>query len=237
MKKIAKSVLGSNVWLKLGEAKQEWLWRKIKCHAAPDLRDLLFRYLNFNDGFYVEVGANDGRSFSNTFHLEHSQEWSGILIEPILHKHFDSKRHRSEEKNVFIYGACVDEAYKDNFIQLEYSNLMTTPVESTDKNAKEWAKFGEEFLQKGETSVPIWAPAFSLNQILEMAKAPEKIDFISIDVEGGELAVLNGMDFKKFKFSNILIETDKNSKAYLMLEDNNFQNIESRGNNHLFIPR
>jgi hypothetical protein len=35
-------------------------------------------------GFYVDVGAHDGRSMFNTYHLERSKGWNGILIEPIL---------------------------------------------------------------------------------------------------------------------------------------------------------
>jgi len=39
--------------------------------------------LNFDDGFYVEIGANDGNTQSNTKHFELFRNWRGILIEPV----------------------------------------------------------------------------------------------------------------------------------------------------------
>ena len=41
---------------------------------------------------------------------------------------------------------------------------------------------------------------------MEIANAPPLIDFLSLDVEGSELAVLQGIDFSKFNFRYMLIE-------------------------------
>ena len=41
---------------------------------------------------------------------------------------------------------------------------------------------------------------------MEKSKAPKEIDFLSLDVEGAELAVLKGIDFDKFLFKYMLIE-------------------------------
>lgn len=67
MKRLIKKLMGDMAWLKLGQARQEFKWRKITDHSAPELRSHIATLLPFNNGFYVEVGANDGRSFSNTF--------------------------------------------------------------------------------------------------------------------------------------------------------------------------
>ena len=40
-------------------------------------------YLNYDNGFYVELGANDGIQQSNTFFFEKYRGWKGVLIEPI----------------------------------------------------------------------------------------------------------------------------------------------------------
>jgi len=48
--------------------------------------------------------------------------------------------------------------------------------------------------------------AATLNSLLESAKAPNVIDFISLDVEGAELEVLNGINFEDYSFKFMLIE-------------------------------
>ena len=45
----------------------------------------LEKFVNYNDGFYVELGANDGVSQSNSLYFETKRNWSGILIEPSPH--------------------------------------------------------------------------------------------------------------------------------------------------------
>ncbi len=47
----------------------------------------------------------------------------------------------------------------------------------------------------------------TLHSILQRNQAPSRIDFFSLDVEGDELNVLKGINFKKYIFSNILVET------------------------------
>jgi hypothetical protein len=42
----------------------------------------LIKYIKYKNGFYIELGANDGISQSNTLFLEKYKNWSGILIEP-----------------------------------------------------------------------------------------------------------------------------------------------------------
>lgn len=135
----------------MGQAKQEFKWRKINNHAAPELKNYLVELLDSNEGFYVEVGSNDGRSFSNTYFLEKTRNWSGMLIEPILHKYFESKSTRDNTRNIFIYGACVDRNYSDSNVKMYFSNLMTT---SDLGNTKQWAEAGSNFLQKEEEVLP-----------------------------------------------------------------------------------
>lgn len=49
--------------------------------------------------------------------------------------------------------------------------------------------------------------ARTLTSVLAEANAPAEIQLLSLDVEGGELEVLRGIDFSKFNISWILIET------------------------------
>ena len=49
---------------------------------GQDKRVLDF-YQNKKNGYFVEVGANDGKRLSNTYLLEKDYNWKGICIEPV----------------------------------------------------------------------------------------------------------------------------------------------------------
>lgn len=230
MKRIIRKYVGDLAWKKLGQAKQEFKWRTLNDHSAPELRSHISELLAFDKGFYVEIGANDGRSFSNTYVLEKTRNWSGMLVEPILHKHFESREYRDAKRNKFIYGACVDKDYKEQNVKMYFSNLMTT---SELGNSQEWAEAGSIFLQEGEQVLPFWSPAIVLADIFEK-EGIKKIDFLSIDVEGAELSVLKGVDFEKCLITLILIETPKESEAFKFLKTKGYAHIIDLGVNHFF---
>ncbi|MCL4237598.1 MAG: hypothetical protein KJ047_05045 [Anaerolineae bacterium] len=61
---------------RLGSDRYSWL-------ALNALDRKLLPYLSYQAGFFVELGANDGLSQSNTYYYERWQGWRGILIEPV----------------------------------------------------------------------------------------------------------------------------------------------------------
>lgn len=73
----------------------------------------LIKHLNYNDGFYVELGANDGVSQSNTLRLEKKFNWKGVLVEPNNKNYLKCVQNRSE-LNAIFHNACVSFNYKKN---------------------------------------------------------------------------------------------------------------------------
>ena len=49
--------------------------------------EVLKRYNNKTDGFFVEIGASDGIELSNTYLLETNFNWKGICVEPIPNRY------------------------------------------------------------------------------------------------------------------------------------------------------
>ena len=45
------------------------------------------KYLNYPNGFFIELGAMNGVTFSNTLFFENNLNWSGVLIEPTSQYH------------------------------------------------------------------------------------------------------------------------------------------------------
>jgi hypothetical protein len=64
-----------------------------------------------------------------------------------------------------------------------------------------------KYLDKYEDHFTFGAKAKTLTDLLIEADSPNIIDFLSLDVEGSEMEVLKGLDFKKFHFHFLLIES------------------------------
>jgi len=59
------------------------------------------KYLDFDNGFFVELGANDGVNQSNSLYFEKYRNWKGVLVEPIPHNYLLCKKNRSLNSKVF----------------------------------------------------------------------------------------------------------------------------------------
>ena len=94
---------------------------------------------------------------------------------------------------------------------------------------------GEPYLGWGESIQETWAPAITLDSILDINSAPKIINFLSIDVEGAEYAVLSGVDFSKYEFCVICTDCELNSPAYNLLMSNNYVLYQIVGGSMIFL--
>lgn len=178
-----------------------------KFHGLHGLDRKLEAYLGYDGGFFVELGANDGVDQSNTLYFERERGWRGVLIEPILHNFLKCQGNRAAD-NAFFCAACVSDDYQAPYVRLTYSNLMTTPhgVESDIADPDAHARAGAVYLKPGEQPVEVMAVARTLSSLLDEAGAPAEMDLLSLDVEGGELKVLKGLDHGRHRFRYMLVE-------------------------------
>jgi FkbM family methyltransferase len=167
--------------------------KKFRNFNADNKLDLkMLKYINYENGFFIECGANDGVNQSNTWYYEKKLNWRGVLIEPIPEVFKQLKKNRKSE-NLFFNNVLKSFNDKRKYIRLIYDkkDSLITKIES----------------KKNKNTYSFRSRAKTLNEILTISKAPKKIDFFSLDVEGDEINVLNGVDFKKYYFKYILIET------------------------------
>ena len=200
-----------------------------KSHARNELDLKLKKYLNFSGGFFIELGAHDGITQSNTFYYEKKYNWKGILIEPVPKLFNYCKKYRSN-KNLYFCNACVSFDFNKDKVKLIYSNLMTTAVDLTsdDYRKKHLADPELNFFEKNNY---FYANAKTLNSILKESKAPNIIDFFSLDVEGAEFDVLNGIDFSIYNFKYIIIETDNFERLDKFMTNKNYKFINKYNSN------
>jgi FkbM family methyltransferase len=148
-------------------------------------------------GVFLEVGANDGYSQSNTYFLEVARGWSGILIEPLpsLFARCVRLRKRSSCFNV----ACVAPESSGAPIIVVDQDLMSVTI-GQQPRAEEQRRL------RAHSSNTVSVATATLSAIIEQTDY-DHVDFMSIDVEGAELSLLRGLDFDRHSPSWALIET------------------------------
>ena len=175
------------------------------------------------NGYYVELGANDGLRQSNTLKLERELGWKGILIEPLTYQYKQLKRNR--KGNVIVNAACVPYEYDSTTIPIYDGDLMTTTELSSDEIPQfvSWSDIGRRYEGEDNRERSVDSPARTLNSILELADAPKQIGFLSLDVEGAELPVLSGVNHDFYRFGLIMIESRNASKTISYLKTRNYE--------------
>lgn len=149
-------------------------------------------------GFYVEVGAFDGVRLSNTYHFE-SIGWRGVLVEPDPDNAESCRRHRPASRTC----ACAAVGPEDG-AEIVFHRVAGGEVYSTTQLS---GAHRERLERLGLARRELRVPARTLDAILAEAP-PAAIDFVSIDVEGGELRVLRGFDLCRWRPAVVLVETN-----------------------------
>ena len=173
------------------------------------LDDLFNKKIN---GFFIELGANDGLFQSNTAFLEKSRNWKGILIEPSVKGYEECKKNRPN--SICLNYACVSNDFNEEFIYGDFEN--NNPMGSVD---------GKRL--KAIKSAQVKVKVSTLEKILDEnlnKNLPEVIDFLSLDTEGYELKILQGLNLDKYRPVYILIEIYTNDYDNIInfLKDKNY---------------
>jgi FkbM family methyltransferase len=218
IKKLIKRLCPPILWSYLNNLK----YNSFKYKSVNNLSKKIERYVNFDNGYFVELGANDGVSQSNSYYFEKYRGWKGVLVEPIPHKYLLCLNNR--KKSEVFCNACVSFDYSEKFVEIIYSNLCSTAVglETDNHNIESFHKETKRFLEEDEVNFKFGAIAEKLNNILQRANAPKQIDFLSLDVEGAEIEVLKGINHGEYRFKFICIESRDIKKITSFFEINNY---------------
>lgn len=147
------------------------------------------------NGFFVEAGGWDGELYSNSLFFELERNWTGILIEPQFNQF---KKLISKNRRIYAINACIT----DKVSVAKFTSFKASLLSGIEEAMSEYHK------SRGDTGhTTIFVPCFSLETILR-ALDVKKVDYFSLDVEGGESYVLKAIDFSKTDIETLSIEHD-----------------------------
>jgi FkbM family methyltransferase len=183
------------------------------------LQDLIIGFLFNNEkGFFCEFGAADGATLSNTIFLE-KLGWDGILAEPSIrwHELLSANRHCKISYEC-VYPVSGKQVVFNEVDEGMFSSLME--FSESDMHAHRRIN-GLEY--------PV--ESISLEDLLRKYSAPRHVDFLSIDTEGSEFAILEAFDFSSFTFGAIFVEhnfTENREQIYNLLTANGYFRVFSK---------
>ncbi len=168
-------------------------------------------FKNQKNGFYLDIGCGHPIKNNNTY-LLNKKGWSGINID--LDEENIDLFNSYRKKDVNLVTAVSDkEGETDLYFYHNKSALNTISKENAD-------------FQKAKVSAIKRIKTQTINRIIENTPFKDrKIDFLSVDVEGSELAILKNFDFTKYSPKVIVVEYLDLSLKKLEIKNLNIDNI------------
>lgn len=166
------------------------------------LNEVLFE--SKRKGYFLDIGAHDGITLSNTYFFEKNLNWEGICVEPNP-KVFETltKNRKSQNLNCCIY----DRNSEVEFMVVTGAGEMLSGIIDT-YNVKHIKRIDECIKTHGGSKSIVKIPARTISGILANSN---KIDYCNIDVEGSELNILKTIDFEKYNIKIFTIENNYES--------------------------
>jgi len=154
-------------------------------------------------GTFVDIGAYDGVSGSNSLFFERARGWSGVMVEPV-----EMQRKRAEQQRsapCLPYAVAAEDgtasfmAVTEGYTQMsglidQYETEMLDRVRADPRHSEQMITVETRTLSAVLTEADILNP-----------------DFISLDIEGGELAALEAFPFDQHRVKAWAIENNNSS--------------------------
>jgi FkbM family methyltransferase len=184
-------------------------------------------FQNTFNGYFVDIGAHDGTTFSNSKFFE-ELGWDGVCIEPNP-KIFNTLQSTRKCK-------CVKKAISDKVGTAQFFQILG--------EANMLSGLTEEFNQRGIENIHhnIQNDEFDYIDVeldlFDNIVDNTIIDFLSLDTEGNELKILQTIDFNKYNIKVITVENnDYDDKFLKFLTPKNYHFVTRLGCDELYIKK
>ena len=193
-------------------------------------------FKNYRDGVFVDIGAHNGVTYSNTYFFEKELGWTGICVEPIPERFAELKACRH---SVCIQG-CVSDI--DGISQLlmvssPYVNTEMLTGLSHKYDPRHFERMKNEIRSFGGSYQLIDVQCYKLNELLEK-NGITHVNFLSIDTEGGEFDILTSIDFSRFTIDVITVEDNyKDPRFVPFLKEKGYTFVTHLDQDLLFVRK
>lgn len=163
-------------------------------------------------GVFLDIGADDGVSLSNTYFYEKNLDWTGILFEPNTDMYLEAVKIR---KNPVMNLALSN---KDGIVKYTrirgYARTLSGITETYDPNYNNPdGRINSEIRDMGGSREELEIVALKLDTVLDMFRIKD-VDLVSLDVEGHELQILENFDFSKYNLKIFTMENNFNEQRH-----------------------
>jgi FkbM family methyltransferase len=177
--------------------------------------DLILENLLHRVSFFIDIGAHDGISGSNTFYFA-LRGARGICFEPV---------HWTFQKLQSLYALnwrvkCWNVAISDRsgvgeIVSADFLSYISDTMDQGHLRAHPPLETKAETIQ-----------LLTFSEALAGLNVPQTIDLLSIDVEGHELNVLRSIPFDQYRFRAIVLETHLEENGNLKWRHRDLDAIE-----------
>ncbi len=180
------------------------------------------------NGFFIDIGASDGITGSNTYFFEKHLGWTGICVEPVKQQFEKLKSIRS----CICLNACISN-YEGPDHFFDVTDNVGNPVGISGLvnkyDAQHWNNITVMAAVHNWNINLIPVHCFLFNNLQKMFHI-YKIDYLSIDVEGAELDILMAIDFSLFDIEIIDVENNyEDEKIRSFLSNKNYEFVARVG--------
>ncbi len=182
-------------------------------------------------GTYIEMGALDGKFFSNSYVFNKALDWKGVLIEASPAQYEGLVKNRQNEIATINVGICG----KEQDLHWVNKGPVGGFIEFASESYKErW--WTQENIQNAQL-----IRCRTLKDVLfETVGDNFHFDFFSLDVEGAEYDALMSLDFDAVSFGVIFVEADghnrlKNWAVRQLLTSNGYTFASDSLNSYWFV--
>lgn len=164
------------------------------------------------NGVFVDIGAYDGVTFSNTLMLERERDWTGVCIEPLPDVYAELLKNR----RCICVQACIGnrEEREVEFLSV-HSGVVSTRMLSgvlSEYDPRHLARVDHELNYFGGSKSVIQVPMRNLHTVLQ-EHGIGNVDYLSIDTEGSELLILRSTILSAIGNPCITIENNYDDPA------------------------
>jgi FkbM family methyltransferase len=201
-------------------------------------------FKDFKNGIFVDVGAHDGKTINNTLFFEEQYNWTGINIEPISDVFNELIKNRPLCINLNCAVDSVD-GTTEFILNTGYTEMLSGIKSHYDN--RHFNRVNKEINERGGSTTIINVKTNRLETIFDNNNI-KHVHYLSIDVEGGEYAVLSSINFDKvfidiIGFENNYPDSSSNilklleSKGYIIINENKSCDIMMIHKDSLFYKK